>query len=883
MQTLKKVLALSLVFAFAFTMMAGATIFTDDSGIDAQDQVDLVYALGIIKGYPDGSFGPEKTITRAEAAKMIYVIKTGKDVGSDNYKNAANPFSDVASTHWAKGYINYCYLNGIIAGVGGGKFNPEGQVTGAQLAKMLLTVIGYDATKAGLVGDQWLISTMSLAFEHDLFDDFDAEVSAAAPREDAAIIFYNTIYALTVTYRDDEYVTYDLLGADNKTVGEKNFNLTEYEGVLIAAESLNAVSGLGAADETIILDEDCDTTYSTFGVAAGVWAGTADDNSLDYDGGLEYLGQYVKVLYDDNKDVVYNIVPAGDNVVINTIDGSIGDGSGAGFIDYADDDYGYTLGTTPTFVNYDPDLTYDFDSTSKTNDPVKLVDYDGDDTIDYAFVTSYTFGYVSSLDSKSIDFGVGAKKFVVDDETYVYADGIEEGDYVLYYYDDLKDVYYVEAATAISATIGGTRGTDVKVNGAYLAKSTKATAVVEEADPALPDIGDDYTIYTDGKYYLGFISEESSIADAGDFALVIDVTNKSGSGLSATDPEVLVLIPGEDDPVDYVLDSGTVYTGAGTLSDITLTNMDNVDSTVGTQTNIINKVFAYSINSDGEIELSQDFANYTGQTIPVVAYTAVGTGAVALEYDEDTDVFTNTTAAPDVDYLLADDAVIFYYVGGDWEIYGANDFDTDITTGQADLCAVAYKTSGGFKYIQTAVIADGVWNAFANVGAGTQDGGTSDTLYGYMLSDAMLGYDSDADEDYVEYTIWNGAETTIIDSDTTTIAVGAAEGAFVEYTLKTDGTIDAITTTIANDVTGDIEAYSSATDKLTVSGTIYSITDDTVVFYIDNDAVAGETGSSFPKISASAVAAGDHNVYIVTDGAASTELLLVIIDLSETL
>ena len=75
---LKKVLALVLAFACAFTMFAGAA-FTDQADIkDANTEaVDTLVALGVINGYTDGSFKPNGTVTRAEMAKMIYTIRSG--------------------------------------------------------------------------------------------------------------------------------------------------------------------------------------------------------------------------------------------------------------------------------------------------------------------------------------------------------------------------------------------------------------------------------------------------------------------------------------------------------------------------------------------------------------------------------------------------------------------------------------------------------------------------------------------------------------------------------------------------------------------------------------------------------------------------------------
>ena len=73
----KKILALVLAFACAFTMFAGAA-FTDQADIKVENEVvDTLIELGVINGYTDGSFKPNDTVTRAEMAKMIYVLRTG--------------------------------------------------------------------------------------------------------------------------------------------------------------------------------------------------------------------------------------------------------------------------------------------------------------------------------------------------------------------------------------------------------------------------------------------------------------------------------------------------------------------------------------------------------------------------------------------------------------------------------------------------------------------------------------------------------------------------------------------------------------------------------------------------------------------------------------
>ena len=191
MKNLKKVLALVLAFACAFTMFAGAA-FTDQADIKVADEVvDTLTELGIIEGFEDGSFQPDATVTRAQMAKMIYVLRTGNSDASA-YNNDKTSFTDIG-THWARGYIKYCQSVGIIAGKSSTIFAPNATVTAQEAAKMLLVTLGYDANKAGLVGAGWAAKTNALADENGLLEDVNTSFTGPCPRQYAAQLIYNAI------------------------------------------------------------------------------------------------------------------------------------------------------------------------------------------------------------------------------------------------------------------------------------------------------------------------------------------------------------------------------------------------------------------------------------------------------------------------------------------------------------------------------------------------------------------------------------------------------------------------------------------------------------------------------------------------------------------
>lgn len=95
--------------------------------------VSTLSSMGIITGYPDGTFRPNAAITRAEFAAIAARFD------NDGDKTAAK-FSDIA-THWAKDEISIAYNNGWITGYPDGTFGPQRSITRAETATMINRVI----------------------------------------------------------------------------------------------------------------------------------------------------------------------------------------------------------------------------------------------------------------------------------------------------------------------------------------------------------------------------------------------------------------------------------------------------------------------------------------------------------------------------------------------------------------------------------------------------------------------------------------------------------------------------------------------------------------------------------------------------------------------
>ncbi len=183
-------------------VMGAGAAFTDQDKIVNEEAVDMISALGIVDGYEDDSFQPEKNIERGEAAKMIAVmLNGGKDAVQDT---SVSSFNDVlgSADAWANKYIEYGVSKGILAGVGGDRFAPASNVTGTQLAKMLLVSLGYDADKEGYLDDtSWAVNVNTDAASVGLYAGVESvDMNAALTRDNAAQMIWNALQAETVRY-----------------------------------------------------------------------------------------------------------------------------------------------------------------------------------------------------------------------------------------------------------------------------------------------------------------------------------------------------------------------------------------------------------------------------------------------------------------------------------------------------------------------------------------------------------------------------------------------------------------------------------------------------------------------------------------------------------
>lgn len=121
-----------------------ATTYTDvPADASYAEAVANLTAIGIVEGDGNGTFRPDDKITRAEVAAMVVRAMAQNDAAISS-KGTTN-FTDVSADNWASGYINVASrgTGAFINGMGDGTFEPDSNVTYAQIVKMVVAAIGY--------------------------------------------------------------------------------------------------------------------------------------------------------------------------------------------------------------------------------------------------------------------------------------------------------------------------------------------------------------------------------------------------------------------------------------------------------------------------------------------------------------------------------------------------------------------------------------------------------------------------------------------------------------------------------------------------------------------------------------------------------------------
>ena len=801
-------------------MVVGAgAAFSDQSKIKNTEAVDACTALNIIGGYPDGSFKPEGNITRAEVTKMICVaLNGGKEPNLAT--NATPTFSDVrtnANSAWAEKYIESCYAQGIVSGVGGGKFAPAGNVTGTQLAKMLLVALGYKSENEGFTGNAWATNVNTIASAKGLYEGLEKlDVSAALTRDSAARMIWNALQAYEVEYKtsliagpDGKLATQ--ITVQDKVVGSTNDKITllrdKYDawldvGTLVSVDNKEITIAMteadaAASDYVISTTNNKVTTYSNVSFT-----------KLDKDYS-ELMGQKVKVIFKNGKtNDVLGVYATSDNVIYKTVANALEkDGNNKVKIDGKSYSVEYTRKLNPQDNGSNGLATYRdgeevnsvdvaaLDNMNTSADNVVLVDSDNNGKIDIVYFQTVNVAKVTYASSTQLVAGGTTYKYADDN----IAKDLAKDDWVVITKDLYNDCNNIVLVKKVEATIAGTRDKADKTP-AYKQYRVDGTWYNTADNKALDAKAGNKASVVTYNGIIFFADKLSNSSSSVDLALVVETGSFAQAKLAFFDGTTKTVTIDDDGIVPTSANEGTVYVYEinGDEYKLSALNKENLD------------------NDDYTILSTKAIQSTAGTTV---------TGAVNPNY-----IDSNSIADSAKVLLYTSNNKSKYITGKQFKSIKWNTLTSAETTA---IAALTSKVDGMTKVSYLAV----------NAGTVQPDEFQTNDNYAVVVSDSYK-YDSD----YICYDIFNGKDTITV-TEKKSSDNSRKTGDIVGYSKITDAKVIedvtpyAASAAVANSTTagqygvGAIQGVNSKGDEITVNGTdTFKITSDTKIFFVDSDA-----------------------------------------------
>ena len=824
---MKKLLALVLALVMSMSLVTiSNAAFKDADKIDYKEAVDVMNAVGVFIGDEKGNFNAKENLTREQAAKIIAYLELDSKA-ADTLVGGAT-FTDVASTRWSAGFVDYCAKAGVVAGVGNGKFDPAGQLTALQFGKMLLVELGYDAKAEGMVGTDWAINTSKLMAGTKLMDGISGSVNQVLTREKAAQMCLNALEAPTVEY--------DTKGSNIIVNGaEINFGASEpsYVTNTIAKEqTISSEKLTNNGGYTIELGEKLYKnlkkigTTDDFGRPATKWTwksesvGTyADAADLSYTKAVK-AGDIYKDLNLSDTVAAKNVTVwvNGEQVSAASLDIKKGSETKIGAKLY-DDKNGTNGNGVLTEVFYD--------DVADTMVITQIVTYIGEvaktvkatDKRDaYVVITAKTGdnnAYTMPKDSK----GIKASPLEFEtDETFA------DNTYVLYTYsfkaEAVKSLAAAEKVEGyVTKTINSAKDED-KNNGMTIAgteyKMSLATAGEKLGNVSVKN---DYTVYLDQYGYIIYVEQ---VQELGSYALVLATANK-GSFIGNKAQLLLT-----DGTVKFVDTDENYASGTKKIPNNTIvTFRENSDKTYTlravktTQTN----------SNDKEFSMTNDLAGITVETNKMVYANSASQFVVSDKKD-----YTSN-------YANIDDWTAYTGIKNAPTVKSA--YGTPVS--YADVDVYYYCKSGSMVTVMFIIPSQ---NA-------TVIDGSKTSLYLSQKSRSDLIHDTDGDYFTYNAVVDGKIETVKVDVDAKCGSTTAdkLDGLYSDYTVSSKGYITGLTQYGTYDGTSSAKAaLNSVTgiDKTSkeytviVGGKTITCADDMKVFYVDKN--GNITESSYAAI-----------------------------------
>lgn len=628
---MKKILSLALVMMMVLSTFTMAFAGTFEDVKDDNDNSSAIEALAALNVFNGKPDGTFAPDGIVTRAEMAKLIVVAKNLG--NIASGTANYTDVAADYWASGYIAVASQLGVINGRGNGIFDPTATVTYSEAVTMLLRAIGYTDANVNAIGDSYsAVAYLAKANELGLVPS-GVNVNSGCTRQAVASMLFDTIKAKTVTTDENGNAvegTKDLISALT--------NETTKDGMLVdlAAVRLNqkqnAVDLSSYLGQYVIAYTAKNTTEEVIFVKEEVNSSKSSTKVTVGASSLTIGASTTEYTLDTNVDV--------------TVNGTTTENVGAASV----------AGMMPSGSNYDVVVTYD---SAKKVQTITVDEYRTAHQMTesdlYAGAKDFTKQYYKlPLDdddkfetSKVIVSGANSLEDIVKGNVVEVA---YKGDY-LYKVVVTKDMF--------TGKVEKQSGSANYINGkAYYLNNTSLKSI---------DLGDEGTFYLDRNGDLAFAStdttinpttslygvvigtETGTIGDDDALASGKSITKAPKVGISKLDGtnvkyDFYVKLDGDNAKTDTV--TGVTMSAGNTITATINIAGAHVDSTINGAEGTLVK---YTLNSDGEIVSLEaaTFNGYTGDIDPAGAvYAAMfNSNTKILAYDTTDNKFVSYVAS----------------------------------------------------------------------------------------------------------------------------------------------------------------------------------------------------------------------------------------------
>ena len=836
---LSLVLALTMMMSLV-TINAGAKEFTDDEDQNYDEAIAVISEIGVVNGYPDGSFKPANGLTRGAAAKIICNLILGPTTAAELHADTA-PFSDVPVSNEFAGYIAYCAKEEIISGYANGTFRPAAGLTGYAFMKMLLGALGYDATNEGYTGGNWSIAVAKQAIGIGLNDSLVEEFNGVdqVTREEAALYAFNTLKATMVDY--DQKINTTINGVDvvisqgtakpvDWSEGSNRDGNIKDDGYVQFAEEYfpklyldNTTDAFGRPAREWEYSGNTVGTYVNHDILKKEFTTEVTGRDLYDVLGKSTIDDYeflISVDGETEKNVLGDAFFTEDNILRSNTKGVGGTGNGV---------------LTQVYVDTDNKDVY----IAVINTYLAVATDDYNEKKDEATYTVWSLEnkgtssdktLVKALPAKSTDAAINLDLTVSGEDFAI--EEVKEDDIVLVHVaeGEIKEIMEPEVLSEVEIT-AFKNGSWITVDG----EQYDYNDAIQYDDDVLDDYDDTNMKDTTYNVYL----------DAYGYAIGVEVVEESSNYLFLTGMD-----GSNSNLSNRNVDANVIFTD-GTMATVTVNFKDSENAAGGSLTPgaLMNTWCKYTVNGDKVYTLTEiadskaDFENADGSTDKAGQGSNLDTASAAdkefVTLDKSHVTLNGIADSTGFKRVYANDNSVFLSVETEYLNNNGSQYviisDVDgISTGIQNVNLKAWNAKAvkaddtAYSAVAEANISHGVYTLFdddgyviAAVVVGEDDGTT--TNYAYVTSDSMNreSYDKEKDEyTWSREAIVNGELVTLTETGSSNPELrGMVRGSWYEVKYYADGTVRRVTEIKVDATPGDntvnnYEFYAGATSGI---------------------------------------------------------------------